>query len=151
MNRNYWNPYIYHSNQPIKPNTGISNPQSYYPPGYQYPYSYQHYSQTSFITPRNFPAINSKTFMTAGKQMDQLLSDARLLSSRIAQSKEFADSLMRLAQESKTDRINQIVRKTGIKHYPVITYDPDGIHFDFRYTPTPENNCCRMVLNFRWS
>lgn len=89
--------------------------------------------------------------MTAGKQMDQLLSDARLLSSTIAQSKEFADSLMRFAQESKTDRINQIVRKTGIKHTPVITYDPDGIHFDFRYTPTPENNCCRLILNFRWS
>jgi hypothetical protein len=123
---------------------------SYFPPNHYYvphphhtayrPYPYQQ---------RPLPPVNPSLFMTSAKDMEVIMKDASILLEKMARSKKFSLDLMTAAQNSNQDKVNEMVKNTGVKTVPKVSYTPDGLKLDFSsYAENPE--CCHLSLSLRW-
>jgi hypothetical protein len=74
--------------------------------------------------------------------------DVKKVKHTIATSKPFSNRLMTAAQASQKNVVIDMIRKIGIKNEPDITYNPDGIRFDF-YPKTGEENC-HIIVSLKW-
>ncbi|MBA4536028.1 hypothetical protein H1Z61_02450 [Bacillus aquiflavi] len=107
-----------------------------------YPVLYQH---PAF---RQFPLVNPSVFMSSASAASMLLDNAKLVVEKVSKSKQFSTRLMNAAQQSKTTEVETIIKSTGIKNMPKISYTPDGLHLEFN--DQNETNCCHLVLMIRW-
>lgn len=108
-------------------------PYYFYPPAPRYP----------------FPPVNPTQFMSSAKHMQIIMKDASILLSRMSHSREFSYALMEAAQESNQEKVNQLVKETGIQTTPKVSYTPDGLKLDFDIFV--ENlNCCHLSLSLKW-
>lgn len=126
-----------------------------------YPFSpYQWFPPThSFSVPNSFPRantfyrqlpeVNPSTFMSSAKHMRIIMRDASTLLNRMADSREFSYSLMTAAQESNQQKVENLLKSSGIQTSPKVTYNPDGLKLSFT---TQANNieCCHLTLDLRW-
>ncbi|MED3549522.1 hypothetical protein ACTHO0_14820 [Cytobacillus praedii] len=88
--------------------------------------------------------------MSSAKDMAILMNDASRLLAEMAKSKKFSFELMNAAQQSKMEKVEQMIKSTGIKNIPKTSYTPDGLslHFD---SGKAYNDCCKLTLKLRWS
>lgn len=130
------------------------NPQYYfsysqsYPPFH--PYGNFFYAYYPNYTCRQYPDVNPGMFMSSAKDMAILMNDASHLLAQMVKSKKFSLDLMSAAQQSKMDKVEQMIKSTGIKNIPKVAYTPDGLslHFD---SGKAYNECCKLTLKLRWS
>jgi hypothetical protein len=98
---------------------------------------------------RQFPSVNPATFMSSAKHMQDLMSDAGTLLDRMATSKQFSNDLMSAAQQSQTKKTEEMIKATGIKSQPRVTYTPDGLTLVFE-AKDDHAQCCILTLKLRW-
>jgi hypothetical protein len=97
----------------------------------------------------NFPQIETKTFMASADKTLTLMESAHLVLIKIKTDLSFANQLMNLAQQSNTPEVLQLIRRTGVKVVPVVSFNPDGIHMVFD-EKIGEVDCCHIIVNVRW-
>ncbi|GER68227.1 hypothetical protein BpJC7_18770 [Weizmannia acidilactici] len=117
-------------------------------PYHRYPSILSYYSMPF----RQYPAVRPKKFMDTALHMNELLSDAQLVTNRILRSAPFAGQLMEAAQKSNMAQIGRLLAGTGIKHTPRVFYSPDGLVLEFAHqTGHDPEPCCAIQMKMRWS
>ncbi|WP_077214456.1 hypothetical protein [Bacillus dakarensis] len=123
------------------------NPQYYsrpyaYVPYYPYPTTYYPY-------PRQLPDVNPSIFMESAHHMQNIMKSASDLLEKMASSKKFSLDLMDAAQKSDKQKVNALIKETGIPIIPNATYTPDGLKLQFQ-APSETADCCSLTLALRW-
>ena len=88
--------------------------------------------------------------MNSAKGMEMLMKDASHLLAEMAKSRKFSFDLMSAAQQSHDDKVEKLIKSTGLKIIPKVTYTPDGLKLHFN-SGQDYNNCCELSLKLRWS
>jgi len=135
------NPYI------VNPyyQSGIrSAPFPYVPAPY---YDYQHPWNIHF--PRQFPPVDVQQLEISVQRFHQLIQQADMLINRLANSKEFATELMSAAQKSDKNKVNQLIRSTGVSIDIKTTFTPTGIRIVLDNSKI-EGDCCNLLIALRW-
>lgn len=78
-----------------------------------------------------------------------LMESANLVLSKIKNDSSFAHQLMDFAQKSNTPEVLKLIRRTGVKVVPVVSFNPDGIHMVFD-EKLGEVDCCHLIVVVRW-
>lgn len=119
----------------------------------QFPYNpnpYQvHYPPQQNLAYRPPAKVNATLFMQSSKMAQDLLSDAQLVTNTFAQSKTFSEQLMSDAQQSKKAAVKELIRNTGIKTQPDISYTPEGLRLDF-HKASGNSDCCHVIISLKW-
>jgi hypothetical protein len=129
------------------------NPYSYYhyPPHIHYEHRHSNipYYPTYFPY-RNPPKSDTTMFMNSARQTQLLVKEAGLILEKLAYSQPFSLDIMNAAQESQHTKVAELIKSTGIKKIPVVSYSPNGLTLTF----TDEQNntdCCHLILKVRWA
>ncbi|MFJ8070237.1 hypothetical protein ACIQZD_14975 [Peribacillus sp. NPDC096447] len=99
-------------------------------------------------TLRPYSAPNPDMLVKSAKTSQSLMVDVKKVMDTLATSKPFSNRLMTAAQSSKMNVVIDMIKKIGIKNEPDITYNPDGIRFDF-YPKAGEENC-HIIVSLKW-
>lgn len=99
-------------------------------------------------TLRPYSATNPDLLVKSAKTSQSLMLDVKKVMDTLATSKPFSNRLMIAAQASKMSVVIDMIRKIGIKNEPDITYNPDGIRFDFY--PKAEEENCHIIVSLKW-
>lgn len=99
-------------------------------------------------TLRPYLATNPDLLVKSAKTSQSLMLDVKKVMDTIATSKPFSNRLMTAAQASQKNVVIDMIKKIGIKNEPDITYNPDGIRFDF-YPKAGEENC-HIIVSLKW-
>lgn len=97
---------------------------------------------------RPYSATNPDQLVKSAKTSQSLMLDVKKVMDTLATSKPFSNRLMTAAQASKMSVVIDMIRKIGIKNEPDITYNPDGIRFDFY--PKAEEENCHIIVSLKW-
>ena len=87
--------------------------------------------------------------MSSAKEMEIIMQDASTLLTKMATSRQFSFEFMSAAQEGKQDKIQSMLKSTGIKRIPKVSYTPDGLLLHFELG-SMHLNCCQLTLSIRW-
>ena len=99
-------------------------------------------------TLRPYLATNPDLLVKSAKTSQSLMLDVKKVMDTLATSKPFSNRLMTAAQASQKNVVIDMIKKIGIKNEPDITYNPDGIRFDF-YPKAGEENC-HIIVSLKW-
>lgn len=119
------------------------SPPSHYNP-YYHPNYFVHYPNQRQMSP-----VNPALFMTSAKHMKIIMKDASILLDKMSDSRKFSLDLMAAAQVSNKEKVNQMLKGTGIQTMPEVTYTPDGMKLNF-LSYVEDMNCCQLSLSLRW-
>ncbi|MGP7816300.1 hypothetical protein [Niallia sp. 01092] len=98
---------------------------------------------------RELPAVNPNQLIHSAQDSLSLLKDCETILTRISHSKEFSSQLMSAAQASQNQTVIQLIQSLGIKNMPKISYNPDGITFNFDHKNQPPH-CCYFSIQLKW-
>ncbi|WHY97247.1 hypothetical protein [Peribacillus simplex] len=99
-------------------------------------------------TLRPYSATNPDLLVKSAKTSQSLMLDVKKVMDTLATSKPFSNRLMTAAQASQKSVVIDMIRKIGINNEPDITYNPDGIRFDF-YPKAGEVNS-HIIVSLKW-
>lgn len=125
-------PFYYYRNIPTPL---IFHPYLYYP----------HYP----LYTRELPEVNPNQFIKSAKNSLTLLSDVEICINKLANSYPLTKDIMHAAQLSKTETVKELIKSTGVKITPDISYNPDGITLTFDQKNNPPH-CCSLSIQLRW-
>lgn len=131
----------------MNPHYNSYNKVSHYPFFFSYGYHYYPYGQPIY---RQMNTVDPTMLMNSAKEMENLMKDASLLLAKMKASKQFSYELMNAAQQSKLVKVENMIKSTGVKKVPKVSYTPDGLHLDFKAS-ADYNNCCILILKLRWT
>lgn len=115
----------------------IPQPQTFY-----YPANIGH----RIIT---FPPVDPTIFMKSANKSQELLEDAQKVSTQVSKSQAFSKQIIEAAQESKKDKVKQMLSTLDLKNRSEVYYNPDGIIITLK-PKEPHNNCCKVTLALKW-
>ncbi|WP_445492365.1 hypothetical protein [Niallia sp. 03133] len=101
------------------------------------------------ITFRTLPNVNTNQLIQSAQDSLSLLKDAEIILTKIAQSSEFSRQLMSAAQASQIQAVNKLIQSLGLNNLPRISYNPDGITFNFDHKNQPPH-CCYFSIQLKW-
>ncbi|MEH6943264.1 hypothetical protein [Bacillus sp. JJ722] len=96
-----------------------------------------------------YPPVDPTIFMKSANKIQELLEDAHKLSAQVSKSHAFSKQIIEAAQESKTDKIKQLLSTLALKNRSDIYYNPDGIIITLK-PKDPHNNCCTVSVSLKW-
>ncbi|WP_142752209.1 hypothetical protein [Neobacillus piezotolerans] len=94
---------------------------------------------------RVFPPAVPDTFMASARRVRPAISEAEILTNKIAGSRDLSKRIMEAAQASKTETVRNLIASTGVRKNAGIIYDPDGITIVFT-----DVGCCSVSVTLRW-
>ncbi len=98
---------------------------------------------------RQYPMVDPSQFMSSAKEMEIIMKDAGTLLTKMATSRQFSFAFMSAAQEAKQEKIQSMLKSTGIRRIPKVSYTPDGLLLHFESSSGNEK-CCQLSLMLRW-
>ena len=132
----YYNPYPYFAYSNHYPMWVMANHSSLA----QFP------SQLAMPTNNNsFPPVNTRQLKISAKSIQAIMQQSQLLTSKIADSEQFAHDLMSAAQLSDKVEVDRLITSTGITIKFETKFTPDGIQIRFT-----EHACCGLTIILDW-
>lgn len=129
------------------------NMYPYHPYYYNSPYNRQYHRNLLYYHPhdpiRNPPQLDPTMFMNSARQSKNLIKDGQLILDKIANSKPFSLEIMHAAQSSNKAKVEELIKSTGIKQKPQISYSPNGLTVTF-INEQNDIDCCHLILKIRW-
>ena len=141
----YNHPYPYVVNPYYQPAGMRSVPVNYVPT----PQYYDADQQWDLSVPRHYPQVDTSQFENSVTRFQKLIKEADLLINRLASSREFATQLMSAAQKSDKNKVNQLIRSTGVTIKIKTTFTPTGIRIILDNSEV-EGGCCDLMIALRW-
>lgn len=117
-------------------------------PHFLNPYAYYHSISPPYIV-RQYPTVDPTKFMSSAKEMEIIMHDASILLTKMASSRQFSFEFMGAAQEGKQDKIQNMLKSTGVRRIPKVSYTPDGLFLHFESNSGNEK-CCELSVKLRW-
>lgn len=96
-----------------------------------------------------YPPVNTTRFHTSATNSMQLMKQANLLVTKIADSHSFADELMSSAQSSNQKKVEEMIASTGITTSKQTTFTPDGIRIHLQ-NKNEDGVSCDLILILQW-
>lgn len=127
----------------------------YLPNYYMTPYGQQYYRNLypshyhSYYPVREPAQLDPTMFMVSARQTQELLKDGKLILEKIASSKPFSVDIMRWARSSNKAKVEELIKSTGIKQKPQISYNPNGLIVTL-INDQNDIDCCHLILKIRW-
>ncbi|WP_078379209.1 hypothetical protein [Sutcliffiella halmapala] len=115
---------------------------SYFP---IYPAMYSHHEHMY----RPYPPVDSTFFTESAGAMQQLMKEASVILQKLSHSKEFATEVMSAAQEGQKDKVEQLLKSTGVHSGVEVDYNPDGINLKLA-SSVDGADCCHLTITLRW-
>ncbi|WP_223701502.1 hypothetical protein [Sutcliffiella deserti] len=119
----------------------------YYPKGSYLPVYPAYYGPNPSFRP--YPEVDPTVFTESAVKMQSLMKEASQILQKLSESKEFASSVMNAAQEGKMEKVEELLKSTGIHSKMEINYTPDGINLKLSSAPG-ETDCCHLTIALRW-
>ncbi|MCA0150822.1 MULTISPECIES: hypothetical protein [Rossellomorea] len=121
----------------------------FYPP-VQRPYSPIHSRAQPFPSHhRNYPPVETKTFMSSAGKTLNLLGDAQKVLQKINTSKDFSSKFMNAAQQSNVPEVHKLLQTIGTRVQPIVSFNPDGVRLVFD-EKLGQVDCCHLIVIIRW-
>ncbi|WP_053599400.1 hypothetical protein [Bacillus sp. FJAT-18017] len=98
---------------------------------------------------RQFPDVNISQLNVSLRKFQELMNQANILINKMATDSNFTKMLMTAAQKSDKNRVNQLIRSTGITIKAETTYTPTGIRIVLDNSG-PEGGCCDLLIALGW-
>lgn len=98
---------------------------------------------------RPFPPANPSILQKAAQKEMTLLEDVKTLLEKIAASNQFSADIMNAAQESNSQKVERLIRSSGVRNMPGVSYTPDGIRLNFS-DELNGKECCQLNIKLRW-
>lgn len=95
----------------------------------------------------SFPPVNTTRFHSSAKQTLDLMKQVELLTTKIANSGDFANELMQAAQASNQKKVDELITSAGISTTFQSKYTPDGIRI---HVHDKAGICCELILTLHW-
>ncbi|WP_225229808.1 hypothetical protein [Sporosarcina quadrami] len=95
----------------------------------------------------SFPPVNTTRFHSSAKQTLDLMKQVELLTTKIANSADFANELMQAAQASDQKKVDELITSAGISTTFQSKYTPDGIRIQVH---DKAGICCELILTLHW-
>ena len=138
------------------PNPYVVNPY-YQPAGMRYvpeqyiptPHYYDANQPWDLSVPRQYPQVDTGQLEDSVTRFQKLIKEADLLINRLANSREFSTQLMSAAQKSDKNKVNQLIRSTGVTIKIKTTFTPTGIRIILDNSEV-EGGCCDLMIALRW-
>ena len=136
-----------------------ANPYLAYP--YYYPnvstvpaqYAPAHYNgnlqQWNNVRQFQYPEVDTHNLNASVKRFLEIMEQADLLLSKMAEDNEFAGEFMRAAQRSDNDRVQELIALTGVTIKIAATYTPTGVRIFFDNSKE-DGGCCDLLVALRW-
>ncbi len=96
-----------------------------------------------------YPPVDPTIFMKSAHQSQDLLNDAQKLSNQLSNSTSFSKEIIEAAQQSKTEKVKQMINTLALKNHSDIYYNPNGITITLK-PKEQHNNCCTVTLSMKW-
>ncbi|WP_141395248.1 MULTISPECIES: hypothetical protein [Bacillus] len=141
-----YSPMQYPANPFVQPHVHQASTTNYRTHPNQQNYWQNYYQYYNPFAQRPYPEVDPTMFTESAHEMQELMREASLVLDRLAESKDFAISVMSAAQESDTKKVDELLKTTGIHSSVDVTYNPDGINLKL----TGDKNCCNLTIALRW-
>lgn len=92
-----------------------------------------------------FPPVDTHKLKSSAKSIQVIMQQALLLSTKIAESDQFAHDLMNAAQLSNKAEVDKLVASTGITIKFETKFTPGVIQIRFS-----ESDCCGLTMILDW-
>lgn len=124
-------------------------PQPHYYPRNTYFPVYPYLNGTYIPKYRSYPTVDPTFFTESAGAMQQLMKEASIILKKLSDSKDFASEVMGAAQEGKMEKVDQLLKSTGVHAGVKADYNPDGINLKLSST-VGETDCCHLTIALRW-
>jgi hypothetical protein len=118
----------------------------YYARNVYYPV-YNHYFPSYYSRP--YPHVDPTVFTESAGAMQNLMKEASIILQKLSESKEFAAEVMGAAQEGKMEKVEQLLKTTGVHARVAVDYTPDGINLKMA-SDVDGSDCCHLTIGLRW-
>ena len=98
---------------------------------------------------QQYPSVDTGLFTKSAETFQSLMADAKKIIDKFATSKDFAYEVMELAQKSDTEKVNQLIKSTGIENPTLVKFTPDGINITLDAS-VEDIDCCKLVMALHW-
>lgn len=105
--------------------------------------------QNPHMTKSPFPPVNIEKFDISAHQFQRLMEQARLFVNKIVNSSQFAYELMDAAQRSDKNKVEEMIRTTGITIAFHVQFTPTAIQIILDNS-TEKVNCCQLLVGLKW-
>ncbi|SHF93277.1 hypothetical protein [Ornithinibacillus halophilus] len=126
---------------------------NYYPNVYYtYPvYSVPYYSNSTLIQTnvRPYPEVDPTFFHDSSSAFKQLMQDASHILDSLSSSEELAYQVMDAAQKNQTEKVEELIKSTGVQGEVEVEYNPDGINLTM-ISNVEGTECCKLTMAIRW-
>lgn len=126
----------------------------HYPQPHYYPKN-SHFPIYPYINLRNgqlyrpYPPVDPTFFTESAGAMQQLMKEASIILQRLSESKQFASEVMSAAQEGKMEKVEELLKSTGVHSGVDVDYNPDGINLKLS-SSVDGADCCHLTIALRW-
>lgn len=127
-----------------------------YSNGYRNSYGYTpvFYNGTHYrhpVMPRQgqFPAVDPKGLEESAEKFLELMQQAHLIIDKISGSRQFAYELMSAAQVSDQEKVEKMLKSTGVTIKMTTKYTPTGIQIILKNSEVA-GGCCDLMIALRW-
>lgn len=121
-------------------------------PVYMYPFYLQPVyccCQSQHIPYERQLETDATFFSESAVAFKQLITGATVILDKLAGSKDFAHNVMDAAQKNETDKVDQLIKSTGVTKAFQIKYNPDGINI-LLVSQVENIDCCKLTMALRW-
>jgi hypothetical protein len=95
------------------------------------------------------PPVNIQELDESVHRFRDLMKQANLLLTKLAEDPVFAKNLMSEAQKSNTAKVNEMIKSTGITIDIETTFTPTGIRIVLDNSEIA-GQCCDLLIALRW-
>lgn len=96
-----------------------------------------------------YPEVDPALFHQSAGEFKKLMNEAIIILNKLSESEEFAYKVMNAAQQNKTEKVEKLIKSTGVQGNVEISYNPDGINI-IMSTKVESTDCCKLEMAIRW-
>lgn len=111
---------------------------------------YQNNPLQSTVRQKNqYPPVDTQQLDKSVRKFQDLMKQANLLLAKLAEDPVFAKELMSEAQQSNSEKVNEMIESTGITIDVKTSFTPTGIRIILNNSEIA-GQCCDLLIALRW-
>ncbi|MFJ7935952.1 hypothetical protein [Sporosarcina sp. NPDC096371] len=106
-------------------------------------------SQTAPRPENLFPPVDTHQLHASAGKMLEIIKQAQLLINKVVDSSEFAFELMNASQLSNQQKVDELIKSTGVTSKIKTKFNPSGIHIELD-NAEKLGECCKLLIALQW-
>ncbi|MFD2046530.1 hypothetical protein ACFSTA_19505 [Ornithinibacillus salinisoli] len=93
--------------------------------------------------------VDPDLFFKSAGAFKELLGDASVILNKLSEDENLAYQIMEAAQQNNKEKVEELIKSTGVKGTVDVDYNPDGIKLNM-LSKVEETDCCKLTMALRW-